>query len=276
MSIVRHPRSQAVALAGVLLASAAVAVPAAYAAPPGNDSIRAAVPIRAVPATFTVRTQQATSSPRDGKCVGGSSVWYRYRPATTRTLRAVTVGSNYHTQLAVFAGPRSARDLVACRSGYPAGVELEFTAGERYWIAVSRCCNPARKGRRAVLHLYEPVRFAVTTTIDDVYAGDVSGRLFVRGTTTCTNPAETYLSISASQRVGDGVAQGYNEGESVRCGPDGFTWEVPLWSQTGWAFRGGRASIDADTWASDAFRSARHAASGIHDVRVEDNARRRP
>ena len=281
MRTIRHPRRTACTLTGVLLASAALALPSAYAAAPANDSIRNAVEIDHVPSKYAVKTQEATASASDGDCVGGSSVWYRYRPTATKTLRAVTLGSNYHAMVAVFTGPRARRDLVACSDEYFAAVQLEFTVGKTYWIAVSKCCNPAKSGRRAVLRLYEPVALGVTTTIDRVVAGDVSGQLFVEGTTRCTNPAQLYISMSASQRVGDGVAQGYAEFESDACDPagldpDGFTWKVPLWSGTGWAFRGGRVSLSVDTWAGDGFTSKRTSSTKIYPVGVDPNARRTP
>ena len=141
---------------------------------------------------------------------------------------------------------------------------------------MSKCCNRTKKGGRAVLRLYQPTALKVTTTIDGVVAGDVSGQLFVQGTSTCTNPSQVFMSVFASQRVGDGVAQGYNEFEAAPCDPDGLSWEVPLFSQTGWAFRGGRVSISLDVFAGDGFTSARSSQTGIHDVTVDPNARRRP
>lgn len=281
MRSVRHPRRTAGMLAGVLLASAALALPPAYAAVPANDSIRKAVEIgsSALPFKHAVQTREATASRSDGECVGGSSVWYHFVPSATKTLRAVTLGSSYRTMLAVFKGPRASRDLVACNTerGFSA-VELKFRLGKEYWIAVSKCCTPAKTGGRAVLRLYEPVALEVTTTIDAVLAGDVSGQLFVEGTTKCTNPSQVYMSVFASQRVGDGVAQGYNESGSRKCDPAGVSWTMPLWSGTGWAFRGDdgrRVSISTDSWANDGFTSDRSSQTGIHLVTVKPNARRR-
>lgn len=281
MRTTRHPRRTAGAVAGALLAATALALPPAYAAPPGNDSIRHPIAISdsGLPYRHAVQTREATSSRSDGECVGGSSVWYRYVPTATKTLRAITLGSSYHTMLAVFTGTRANRELVACNDDYRAAVELEFTAGQRYWIAVSKCCNPAKKGGRAVLRVYAPVALTVTTTIDAVVAGDVSGQLFVQGTTTCTNPSEMYLNIFASQRVGDGVAQASNEFGSNKCDATGFSWEMPLYSGTGWAFRGGddrRVSVSTDTWAGDGFKNARHSETAIHAVINDPNARRTP
>jgi hypothetical protein len=106
----------------------------AYAAPPANDDIAGAVPVTAVPFVAEVDTSEASAVRSDGECVGGGSVWYRYRPTATARLRAVTVGSDYDTVLAVFQGPRDARRLVACNDDavdLDSALEMRFQAGRR-------------------------------------------------------------------------------------------------------------------------------------------------
>jgi len=274
MRTFRHPRGPAGLLVGVLLATAAAAMPAAYADPPANDSIRHPVSLTPSTTPYEVQTSEATASRSDGECVGGSSVWYRYQPTATATLRAVT-RTNYNTWLAVFTGPRADRKLVNCVDDWSPGVQRTFTAGTTYWIAISRCCSDTKKGRMATLYFYKPVSQTVVTTIESVVAEDVSGQLRVGGTTTCSNPSWTYTTLSARQRRGDGLATGYTEFESSRCGPEGVEWNTTLYNGSGWAFREGQVSIAIDSWASDGFKQAQYSDTRLYPAGVDLNARRR-
>ena len=281
MRTFRHPRGPAGLLVGVLLATAAAAMPAAYADPPDNDAIGNADEIAGVlPFKDTVRTQEATSSRRDGECVYGGSVWYRYVPTETKTLRAVTIGSNYDTVLAVFVGPKRHRELVGCNDdaggGLFSAVKAEYVAGQTYWIAVSRCCSTARPGKRAVLHFYEPEPAGIHTTIGAVEAGDISGRLIVHGTTVCDTPSQVEMSFRVSQKVGDGVARSFDELYFASCTPAGTTWRRVLDSDTGWAFQGGR-QVAVSWWsrARDGFGSDIEEADAFPTVVTNPNARRR-
>ena len=84
-------RALVAVLATALGLTALVASPA-EAAPPANDDIANATRISTLPATFTLDTSEATGTRDDGRCVGGASVWFRFRPATDTTLRLNTVG----------------------------------------------------------------------------------------------------------------------------------------------------------------------------------------
>jgi hypothetical protein len=253
----RRPAALAI-LATLLLGSLLAAPPAAYAAPPTNDDIAAAVPVTALPFVAEVDTSEATAVRSDGECVGGSSVWYRFRPTTTQRLRAVTLGSDYDTFLAVFEGRRDARRLVGCSDdlvNLASGLEMRFRAERRYWFAVSSCCSRQTPipGGNAVLSLYRPEPVGLSVSVDSVESGGISGRLLVNGTVDCPTPSLVGMRLRASQRLDDVVARGSVRFEIDGCRSGGTTWQARINSRTGWAFRPGSVILDADTFVLDGF-----------------------
>ena len=276
----RFPMRARFLLAGAMAASLAAIPGSADAVPPANDDIRAATAITSVPAAFEVDTREATASPGDGSCVFGASVWYRLRPAATQTLRVVTLGSDYDTVLALFSGRRADRQLLKCRDdtefGLFSAMQHRFEAGQTYWIAVSTCCGDGRRGRSLDLSIYPPTTVTVETTIDEVVAGDVSGRLIVKGTTTCDPRAAAFVYVRASQRVGDFVARAESGAEVPLCSSTGQAWTATLDSETATAFRAGRVSLTVHTSASDGISVARAELSGPYPVGLDPNGRRLP
>jgi hypothetical protein len=254
-------RVSAVAVGALLATSGAVvgATPPAFGAPPANDSIADAREIADIPTRIVQTTRGASSSPDDGECVGGDSVWYRYRPTTTGVGRVVTVGSDFDTLLAVFRGPPDDRSRVACNDdamGLASAAKVRFVAGSRYWIAVSACCNPEAVGGRSVLTLYRPRPAAVTVTLDSVETGEVSGRLFASGTVRCGTPSLARVSVTASQRVGTSVARGARSKILPVCSTRVRPWTVQLDSETAIAFQEGLASVTVRGETYDGFASA--------------------
>ena len=250
----------AVAVGALLATSGAVvgATPPAFGAPPANDSLANAREIADIPTRIVQATRGASSSPDDGECVGGGSVWYRYRPTTTRVGRVVTVGSDFDTLLAVFRGPPDNRSLVACSDdamGLASAAEVRFVAGARYWIAVSACCDPEAVGGRSVLTLYRPRPAAVTVTLDadSVETGAVSGRLFASGTVRCATPSLARVSVTASQRVGTSVARGARSTTLPVCNRRARPWTVQMDSETAIAFQEGLASVALRGQTNDGF-----------------------
>ena len=257
----RARRSLTLIVAVLLPALALVAgvQPPASAAAPGNNGIRAAVAVGPLPFTFTESTRGATWRRSDGRCVDGSSVWFRYRAHSTAAERVVTAGSTYDTVLAVFAGTRAHRTLVACNddSDYSAdgasAVRVRFVADHTYWIAVSACCSRRASGAQLTLNVYPPRPAGITTTITSVESGTVSGRLWVSGTTTCDTPSFAYVELFASQRVDSEVASGYGEEDLSYCTGAPSTWKVALDSETGVAFAPGQLALTSQGEVSDGF-----------------------
>lgn len=253
-------RMPALAAAAALVTGGAVvaAAPPAYSAPPGNDTIANARVIPDIPTRIVQNTRRASSSANDGQCVGGDSVWYRFRPISTEAVRVVTIGSDFDTVLAVFRGGRASRTLVACNddaAGLASAVRVRFVAGARYWIAVSACCGRSEGGGRSVLTLYRPRPAATRVHIDSVETGAVSGRLFASGTLRCATPSASAVAVVVSQRVGTMVARGRGRVEAPLCGPRGLSWEVQVDSSTGVAFQEGLASVTLSVSSSDGFQS---------------------
>jgi hypothetical protein len=276
MRSIRNRRARVGLLAGALLGTAVVALPTAYVAPPANDRIRQATEVTAIPATYVQDSREATASPGDGECVEGASTWYRYRPTASRTVRAVTMGSSYDTVLAVFRGPRRDRSLVACnddtRAGFSA-VQVDVVAGRTYWIAVSACCREGSRAGRTELRFYAPAPAGVSTTITEVRAGDVSGRLVVEGRSSCAVPSSLVVEMRISQRVGDRVARAWIGRWFRRCTSEARTWRMVADSETGVAFRPGRIVIDLESIARTGFGKAVQRSSAPYTVDEDGDAR---
>ena len=282
MRTFRHPRRPAGLAVGALLLTVAAAMPAAYAAPPANDSIRHPSAVSTLPATFSQNTREATASASDGRCTYGATVWYRYRPTVTRSLRVTTVGSGYDTVLAIQRGPRTARTPYGCnddrRSGLFSALQRRFEAGQTYWLAVSACCNPTARGGALELRVYPPTVPQVTSTVTAADAGGVSGRLHIEGITDCAMVSEVQATLRVSQRVADGVgvARGTSFLYLPKCSPGGQPWEVTLDSETSWAFQEGTIALDLHTEASDGIGVGDHDLSDNVPVGFDAAGRRRP
>ena len=251
-------RRLAIATVGAVVLSVTAALPS-YAAPPANDSINSPRNISTVPATLVSDSTGATSHPTDGRCALGASVWYRYRPTSTRTLRVVTIGSDYDTVLGVSTGSRSRRTEVACSddaADLASAVRVRFVKGETYWIVVSACCRRRARGGETVLTLYGGRAAGVHATIDTVESGAISGRLYVNGTVSCDTPSVAFLSGIASQRVGEAVARGFGEESLGACTDEPSDFRMRIDSDTGWAFTPGNVSVQLFSAAVDGFAVA--------------------
>ena len=255
----RNVRHTLNVLVGSALVTGILAVPA-HAAAPANDSIAGAKRLTTVPSRFVHHSGEATADPTDGECVQGASVWYRYRPTTTSTVRVVTFGSDYDTVLAVFRGGQANRTLLGCNddvvnelSTLASAVRVRFVAGRTYFIAVSACCDRSAAGGRGVLTVYRDRRSGVRTSIDSVETGEVSGRVFASGTTACDTPSVAEVDVTVSQRVGDHVARGTGVVGIDYCSPVATPWRIAIDSETGWAFQPGTAAVTADSFSDDAF-----------------------
>ncbi|QBR92856.1 hypothetical protein [Nocardioides euryhalodurans] len=234
-----------------------LAVPAHAVAPP-NDTPAGAIEIATVPATIEAGTRQATTDLKRRPCVFGRSIWYRYRPTATATVRMVTIGSSFDTVLAVHSGGAKPRTLLACNddaAGLASAVRPMLTAGQHYWIAVSSCCGSSRApGGDLVLRLYEGgSAAAVELTVDRAEAGSVSGRIRLHGTATCATPSVVWSALVASQRIDAQVARGSTELMVRECTTTPTEWTVRVDSETGWAFRPGTVAVDVRAEGDDGF-----------------------
>ena len=256
------PATAAGAVLALITAVLVLVAPDADATAPTNDVIGHATVITTLPTTITEDTSEATGAVGDGPCVGGSSVWFRFRSQSDARMAVSTVGSDYDTMLAVSTGPQGSRQIVSCGDdsvGLAAALRFRATAGSTYWIAVSACC-----GRRAVGgHLRLAVTRTVVTprghvTITKAETGGLSGDLLVSGTATCDTAAAVELSGYARQRVDPGVARGYFGDVVGFCTPGQETaWRTTVTSETGWAFQPGVRVLLEGSWSlNTGFRSS--------------------
>jgi hypothetical protein len=235
----------------------ALAVPAHAVAPP-NDTPAGAIEIASVPATIEAGTRQATMDLKQRRCVFGRSVWYRYTPTATATVRMVTIGSSFDTVLAVHGGGAKPRTLLACNddaADLASAVRPVLTAGQQYWIAVSSCCGSSRaRGGDLVLRLYEGGgAAALEVIVNRAEAGSVSGRIRLHGTATCATPSVVWGELVASQRTDAQVARGTGWLEIRECTTTPTEWSVRVDSETGWAFRPGTVAVDVRAAGHDGF-----------------------
>jgi hypothetical protein len=231
---------------------------AALPAPPDNDDIANATPITSIPASSAQDTSEATSVTTDGECVYGKSVWYRYRPAANGWARLTTLGSAFDTVLAVFVGPRGARQLIRCNDdaiGLDSAVRVRFETERRYWIAISSCCRrSSRAGGAAQLHAYLPAPLGGEVIVATAETGGTSGRLFLSGTAECNTPTGIFVAATVSQRVGANVARGNGEA-FVECLPGEMNaWRLRVDSTTDWAFQpGSPVAVSLNSVLDDGF-----------------------
>lgn len=279
----RRSRRRVVAAAVAALLAILVPTPAASAAPPGNDEVRGARVVHAIPSRFTVDTTSATrNEATDVGCVGEHSVWYRFTPKATVVGRAITLGSDFDTVLTVFNGTPTRARQVACGDDVPddvwSAVQVRFLAGRTYYIALSSCCvgggpdgEPA-VGGKGVLRLYLPKPLAMSAPLTRARAGDVSGRALFGGTVRCSNPGTFAVGISISQRVGSAVARGIAETGGT-CGRTRHTWQISVDSDTAVAFRPGRAVLTVDRFVADGIATRSTSHTFVIRLRAAPNAR---
>jgi len=253
-----RPAWALVTTAAVLVSLPALASPA-HAAPPANDAIRGAIVTTTDPSTVSFDTTEATADPDDGRCVGDRSVWFRFDATTTRSLRMTTAGSDFDTRLAIFRGTRNERRLVDCDNnngpGRTSADRFRILEGQRYWVAVSSCCEP-HPGGSATLTIGRFAEPGAEITVEGARSGEISGRLFVDGTIACDTPSEARLEVTVSQRVGDAVARGTAYRRLRRCDDGVRDWTAGVDSETGWAFGPGPVSVRVNAYVYDGISSA--------------------
>lgn len=259
-----------------VLAALLVTLAPAHAVPPANDAISGAIEIPTEPSTREFDTSEATADPADGECVGDKSVWFRFEATETRRMRMTTAGSDFNTRLAIFRGTRNQRELVDCDNnrgpGKTSAEQFRIRAGQRYWIAVSSCCEPD-DGGNAVLTVGRVESPGAEVEIVGARAGGISGRLLVDGTITCATPSEVRLRVVASQRVDDAVARGTGFRRIRSCDEESSDWTVRIDSETGWAFAPGPVSVAMRGSVYDGIASAGFRDSASPEADLDPAAR---
>jgi Ca2+-binding RTX toxin-like protein len=113
-------------------------------AAPANDELTGAKAISTLPFSDSVATAGATKaaddpSPNCSYGAGAGSVWYSYRSAAAKWLRASTEGSGYDTSISVWTGSPGALTQAGCMDAYGGGEKLRFEAkaNTTYYVMVA-------------------------------------------------------------------------------------------------------------------------------------------
>ncbi len=113
--------------------------------PPANDKLASATAVPVLGARLIGTSTGATrevNEPVHGGRMGEASVWFKWTPSTSATVRYTTNGSGYDTHLGVYQGPElaSLTQIAADDdSGWGTASDVTFavTAGQPYYIAIS-------------------------------------------------------------------------------------------------------------------------------------------
>ena len=155
---------------------------------------------------------RSTGAAFDPLCAGqGPTVWYEYTPAENGSIDANTFGSNYDTTLSVYVGARGSLLQIACNDdsgSLQSKVIVPVSAGETYFFMVGSFFGGP--GGSLEFTVQENIPLAIDVTIDA--RGSVvpkEGVATVRGTYSCTKPAEVQVFGELRQRAGRAIITGW-------------------------------------------------------------------
>jgi hypothetical protein len=260
-----------------LVATLAAPAGTAHAAPPSNDDISRATVISGFGTHLNFDSSQATSAASDPEyCDMGATTWFRFTPPRSSRARVATLSEQYSTVFAVYRGSPGALEPVACsyQDWEPrTALQIPFRAGQTYYIAVGSCCDSSATGGRGMLSLYWAATMAASGGVTQLRTGVVSGRLYVSGTVSCTNPATAEIYFTVSQRVSSGVARASGGATVQPCMRSARRWSAVLDSETDYAFRTGTATAFWNGWAHDGFSETELAEGRANLTVTRDNYR---
>jgi hypothetical protein len=239
-------------IVGCILGSAAT--PALAVVPPNDDRAEATV-IDQLPFTDTVDNEDATNElgePQTLECFIPRSVWYSYTPDTTGFLDANTFGSDFNTQLAVYAstgGSICAGDAAET----PPQVVFEAIAGTTYFFQVGSCCN--QQSTASGNMVFNLTASEGLSKLEDVAVGsatiDPQTRIVtVTGTVTCSEglPKRVAVEVTVAQRHGQTMVTGTGSA-TLTC--DGETSFAVVVQAVDGRFRPGKAAFEMVAYDND-------------------------
>lgn len=235
---------------GALIVAAALStgVSEVTAAPPQNDAIADAIPIRSLPFRSSIDATEATSEKEDPIHAGrGATVWYTFTPSAEVRVLVDTLGSDCDTTLSVYTGSPGALRQVAWDDdgGSEDGQSrllFEAKAGVTYHIMVG--ASDGASGRRFVLSAEvgpPPLQLGLSLDLEgslDPRTGVAS----VRGKLTCSHPSVVGIFGDMTQRTSRASVGGTVFTYVVCDGEAEWSAEV---SGTDSGFGGGSAHITA-------------------------------
>lgn len=195
----------------------------------------------------------------------GASVWFRYRPGTTRRVLLDATRSDYSVGLMVFRGRPSPRSLVMCGPGQ---VGFRARAEQRYFVMAFD--DSSRAGGRLLLSMSKVRNPSISLELADTAVLDAVGTITVTGTVRCTNASFGGVDATLRQLVGRFYVVGYTFAETGAC--DGTTreLELPVTSDNG-IFGLEPATVDVYASACGAFGCA-EVVIDDHPVTVQEAA----
>jgi hypothetical protein len=240
-----------------------LALPAS-AAPPANDEVGGAVPLK-VGDRVVQDTTQATTTPEDaalneacGAPVTNASVWYSFTPAVNRKVVLDMTASDYSGGFLLFEGTPSVDSLTDCSEGV---LGLEARAGTTYNIMV--ISDTEANGGKLVLSLKKappPPRVRVTLAKRGVVLRGPAGAARLHGTYFCAHGDFSELFGNLFQRAGRLKITGFL-GKSLRCDGRRHAWKARAVSDFATFARGrarARVSISACGFFECRGDTARH------------------
>jgi hypothetical protein len=163
-----------IAAAGVLALA-----PPALAAPPSNDAFEAPAALGDAPSSTSGTLDEATTQPGE-PAHGTQTVWYAFRPATSRRVALEIPQQNIETVLSVYTGSTvSGLSRVGTASDYEPRVAFDAVAGQVYRVAVgaqyqSSGTHFTLRTRVAPLPANDAFDDAAKLTVPKLYSGNLA------------------------------------------------------------------------------------------------------
>lgn len=189
--------------------------------PMSGDRVADSIAIDRLPYALRLSTAGATSEPEDPECaMGGPTVWFAYRAATSADLAATTIGSDYDTTLVVLSRhPDGTTSVVVCNDDATESatsvVRFGASSGATYLFAVGALGT----GRNLTFNLgLAPPVPELSVTIDEAGIFTEEGRATISGVFSCSAPmSRVSISVSMRQVVGRSVFEGEGYADGWEC-----------------------------------------------------------
>lgn len=223
-----------------------VAVSAAHAATPSNDTVSGATEISSLPTTITEDTTQATTDSLDatlnndcGAPATNASVWFKYTDVDGAGFLATMENSDYSGGFIVTEGDPSSGNLVACG---PTTVGVQTTPGETYYV-LAFSDTGLNGGNLEVTFDKAPPMPELSVSADPRGVTYKDGSAQLTGTYSCTNADgwNSEIDGTLTQRVGRVKITGDFFVYPLECDGAAHAWSAQVFSYNG-LFRGGKAA----------------------------------
>jgi len=236
-------------IAGLLLGL--TAAPALAVVPP-NDDVADATVIQNIPFTDTVNNADATNEPGERQaleCFIPRTVWYSYTPDTTGFLDANTFGSDFNTQLTVYAstgGSICAGDAAET----PPQVIFEAIAGTTYLFQVGSCCNAQSTLSGNIVFNLSPSEGPAQLediTLDSATIDPRTRIVTVTGTVTCSEGVPKRVAVIVRVRQERGQSTVIRGGFTTLTCDEETAYTILVEASDG-RFRPGKASFEMEAF----------------------------